>query len=69
MVSFLVYKGKKEIHMETVTIIAILWLALIILFAQLGWGSLMFAMICGLAFVLVAILLFVLIMFLIETLR
>ena len=69
MVSFLVYKGKKELYMETVTIIAILWLALIILFSQLGWGSLMFAMICGLAFVLVAILLFVLIMFLIETLR
>ena len=55
--------------METVIIIAILWFALIILFAQLGWGSLMFAMICGLAFVLVAILLFVLIMFLVETLR
>lgn len=55
--------------METVTIIAIFWLALIILFAQLGWGSLMFAMICGLAFVLVAILLFVLITFLIETLK
>ena len=69
MVSFLVYKGKKELYMETVTIIAILWLALIILFSQLGWGSLMFAMICGLAFVLVAILLFVLITFLIETLR
>ena len=69
MVSFLVYKGKKELYMETVTIIAILWLALIILFSQLGWGSLMFAMICGLAFVLVDILLFVLIMFLIETLR
>ena len=55
--------------METVTIIAILWFALIILFAQLGWGSLMFAMICGLAFVLVAILVFVVVMFLIETLR
>lgn len=55
--------------MEAVTIIAIFWLALIILFAQLGWGSLMFAMICGLAFVLVAILLLVLVTFLIETLR
>lgn len=55
--------------METVTIIAILWFALIILFAQLGWGSLMFAMICGLAFVLVAILLFALIAFLIEILQ
>lgn len=55
--------------METVTIIAILWLALIILFAQLGWGSLMFAMICGLAFALVAILVFAVVMFLIETLR
>ena len=55
--------------METVTFIAILWLALIILLARLGWGSLMFAMICGLAFVLVAILIFVLITFLIETLR
>lgn len=55
--------------METVTIIAILWLVLITLFAQLGWGSLMFAMICGLAFVLVAILVFVVVMFLIETLR
>ena len=55
--------------METITIIAILWLALIILFGQLGWGSLMFAMMCGLAFVLVAIIIFVLITFLIETLR
>jgi len=45
--------------METVTIITILWLALIILFARLGWGSLMFAMICGLAFVLVVITYFV----------
>ena len=45
--------------METVTIITILWLALIIMFAQLGWGSLMFAMICGLEFVLVVITYFV----------
>lgn len=41
--------------MDTVTIITILWLTLIILFVQLEWGSLMFAMICGLAFVLVVI--------------
>lgn len=55
--------------METEIMFAIVWLVLIILFAQLGWGSLVFAMIYGLAFVLGAILLFVFIMFLIETFR
>lgn len=58
MVSFLVYKRKEAHAMETIVILTIILTVLLMLFTNLGWGTLMLmvlvnALVMGLTFLLI----------------